>query len=71
MKESLSVDKHITALEKKNSQEDRNSNKVSFKDDSKKKAPKYPFDVEGLQKSLKTITNEMVDIKKQVAENAT
>ena len=55
MKESLSVEKHITALEKNNSQEDRKSNKVYFKYDSKKKAPIDPFDVEGLQKNLKTI----------------
>ena len=32
----------MIALEKKNSQEDRKSKKVSFKYDSKKKPPKYP-----------------------------
>ena len=70
MKEYLSIEKHITALEKKNSQENRKSKKVSFKDDSKNKLPKEPFDVEGVQKVLKTVTNEMVDIKKQVVENS-
>ena len=49
MKESLSIEKRITALEKNNSQEDRKSKKVSFKDDSKNKLPKDPFDVEGIQ----------------------
>ena len=49
---------------------DRKSKKVSFKDDSKNKPSKYPFDVEGLQKVLNTMKNEMVDIKKQVAESS-
>ena len=70
MKESLSVEKRITTLEKKNSQEDRKSKKISFKDDSKKNMPKDPFDVEGLQKVLKTMTNEMTDVKKQVAKSS-
>ena len=70
MKESLFVEKHIIALEKNNFQEDRKSKKVSFKDDSKKKPPKDPFDVEGLQKFLNTMTNEMADIKKQVVESS-
>ena len=69
MIESLSVEKRITTLEKKNSQEERKSKKVSFKDDSKKKPSKDPFDVEGLQKFLKTMTNAMADIKKQVIES--
>ncbi|WP_205016080.1 hypothetical protein, partial [Pseudonocardia sp. EV170527-09] len=64
MKESLSVDKCITTLEKKNYQDDLKSKKVSFKDDSNKKTSKDPFDVESLQKVLKTMTNEMEDIKK-------
>ena len=70
MKESLSVEKRITALKKNNSQEDHKSKKISFKDDSKNKTPKDPFNVEGIQKILKTMTNEMTDIKKQVAENS-
>jgi len=44
--------------------------KVTFKDESKKKAPKDPFDLEGLKKVLKTMSNEMVEIKKQVAESS-
>lgn len=43
---------------------------MSFRDDSKKKQSKDPFDLEGLQKVLKTMSNEMVDIKKQVAETS-
>jgi len=43
---------------------------MSFRDDSKKKQSKDPFNLEGLQKILKTISNEMVDIKKQVAETS-
>ena len=43
---------------------------MNFRDESKKKPPKYPFDLEGLQKVLKTMSNEMVDIKKQVAETS-
>lgn len=57
MKEALAVEKHINALEKKAALEDRKSNKVSFKDDSKKKTPKDPYDMEGLQKVLKTMSN--------------
>ena len=37
---------------------------MTFKEDSEKKAPKDPFDIEGLQKVLKTMSNEMVKIKK-------
>lgn len=44
--------------------------KVTFRDESKKKTPKGPFDLEGLQKVLKTMSNEMVDIKKQVAKTS-
>ena len=70
MKEALSVEKRIISMKNKSSQEDRKSKKVSFENDSKKKPPKYPFDVQGLQKVLKTMTNEMVDIKKKVAEKS-
>lgn len=71
MKEALSVEKRIISLEEKAALEDRKSKKVSFKDDSKKKTPKDPYDMEGLQKVLKTMSNEMVEIKKQVAETST
>ena len=64
MKEALAVEKRINALEKKAALEDRKAKKVSFKEDSKKKTPKDPYDMEGLQKVLKTLSNEMVDIKK-------
>jgi len=64
MKEALDVEKCINALEKKAALEDRKAKKVSFKDDSKKKTPKDPYDMEGLQKVLKTLSNEMIDIKK-------
>jgi len=50
--------------------EERKSKKVTFKEDSKKKQAKDPFDLEGLKKVLKTRSNEMVDIKKQVAETS-
>jgi hypothetical protein len=63
MKEALAVEKRINALEKKAALEDRKAKKVSFKDDSKKKTPKDPYDMEGLQKVLKTLSNEMVEIK--------
>ena len=43
---------------------------MSFKEDPKKKQSKDPFDLEGLQKVLKTMSNEMVDIKKQVEETS-
>ena len=70
MKEAITVEKQIISLEKKNAIEERKSKKVSFKDDSKEKA-KDPYDMEGLQKVLKTMSNEMVEIKKQVAETST
>ena len=66
MKEALAVEKSVIALEKKTALEERKSKKVSFKDNSKKKNIKDPYDMEGLQKVLKTMSNEMVEIKKQV-----
>ena len=70
MKEAIAVEKRIIALEKKNAIEERKSKKVTFKEDPKKKQSRDPFDLEGLQKVLKTMSNEMVDIKKQVAETS-
>ena len=70
MKEPIVVEKRIIALEKKNAIEERKSKKVNFKDDPKKKQSKDPFNLEGLQKVLKTMSNEMVDIKRQVAETS-
>jgi len=71
MKEAIAIEKHIIALEKKTALEERKSKKVTFKDDSKKKEAKDPYDMEGLQKVLKTMSNEMVEINKQVAETST
>ena len=71
MKEALAVEKSVIALEKKTALEVRKSKKVSFKDDSKKKRTKDPYDMEGLQRVLKTMSNEMVEIKKQVSESST
>lgn len=48
----------------------RKIKRVTFKDEVKKKAPKYPFDLEGLQQLLKTLSNEMVEIKNQVTESS-
>ena len=70
MKEALSVERIFVALENKTKVEHKKSKKVTFKDESKKKSPKDPFDLEGLQKVLKTISNDMVEIKKQVAETS-
>lgn len=70
MKEAIAIKEHILALEKKNALEEWKSKKVTFRDESKKKTPKNPFDLEGLQKVLKTMSNEMVDIKKQVVETS-
>lgn len=70
MTEAIPVEKRIIALEKRSMIEERKSKKVTFKEDSKKKQAKDPFDLEGLQKVLKTMSNEMVDIKKQVAETS-
>lgn len=70
MKEALTVETMILALEKKSAQDERKTKKFTFKDESKKKTPKDPFDLEGLQKVLKTMSNEMVEIKKQVVESS-
>ena len=35
------------------------------------KVSKDPFDLEGLQKVLKTMSNDMIEIKKQVTETST
>ena len=60
MKEALFVERRILALEKRSQTDERKTKKVMFKDDSKKKTSKDPFDLEGLQKVLKTMSNEMV-----------
>jgi len=67
MKKSIVVEKSILALEKKNAIDERKSKKVAFRDDPKKKKLKDPFDLEGLQKVLKTMSNKMVGIKRQIA----
>ena len=69
MKEAIAVQKCIIALEKKNVVDERKSKKVTFKEYPKKKT-KHPFDLEGLNCFLKTMSKKMVDIKKQVAENS-
>ena len=48
MKEALYVEKRILALEKKTSLDERKKikKKITFKDESKKKSPKDPFDLE-------------------------
>ena len=71
MKEVISVEKRIITLEKKAALEDRKYKKVSFKDDSKKKIAKDPYDMEGLQNVLKTMSNKMIEIKNQVVETST
>lgn len=70
MKEEIVVEKCILALQNKNNLEERKSIKVTFRDDSKKKAIKHPYDMEGLQRVLKTMSNKMVEIKKQVVETS-
>lgn len=70
MTEAITVEKCIIALEKRSAIEERKSKKVTFREDSKKKQMKDPFDLEGLQKVVKTMSNETIDIKKQVAENS-
>lgn len=67
MKEAIAVEKGITTLEKKNVVDEQKSKKVTFKEEPTKKHSKDPFNLEGLQKVSKTMSNEMVDIKKQVA----
>lgn len=71
MKEAIVVEKHIIALENKSTLEERKSKKITFKDDSKKKAFKDPYDMEALQNVLKTMSNGMVEIKNQVVETST
>ena len=70
MKIALFVEKIILTLENKNTQEERKTKKVTFNDEPKKKTPKYPFDLKGLQKVLKSMSNEMVETKKQVVESS-
>ena len=60
---SIAIEKKkILDLENKTAQEERKSKKVTFKEGPKKKTPKTPFDIEGLQKVLKSMSNDMVDI---------
>lgn len=68
--EATAVEKRVIALEKRSAIEEHKSKKGTFKEDPKKKQTKDPFDLEGLQKVLNTMSNEMIDIKKQVAETS-
>jgi len=68
--EALAVEKCVVALEKRSAVEECKFKKIFFKEDTKKKQTKDPFDFEGLQKVLKAMSNEMIDIKKQVAETS-
>jgi len=57
MKEAIVVQKCILAVKNKNALEEIKYKKVTFRDDSRKKPPKDPFDLKGLQKVLKTMSN--------------
>lgn len=70
MKEAIVFEKRILAIENKNAPKERKSKKVTFRDESKKKVTNDPYDMEGLQKVLKTMSNEMVEIKKKVVESS-
>ena len=70
MREAVSLEKGINALENKKDQEEKKLKRVTFKDESKKKAHKDAFNLEGLQQVLKTLSNKMVEIKKQVAKSS-
>lgn len=70
MKEALSVEKIILALEKKTILEERKSKKVTFKGETKKKPSKDPFSLEGLQKFLKMMSKKKVEINKQVSDTS-
>jgi len=69
MNEAIMVEKRILVLENKNVVDERKY-KVTFTDDPNKNQLKDPFDLEVLQKVLKTISNEMLDIKRQVVETS-
>jgi len=62
MKEFLSIEEIILALEKRSEMEDKKYKKVTFSQESKKKTPKDSFNLEGLQKLLKTMSNDMNEI---------
>lgn len=71
MKEALAVEKGILALKKKTlAEEMKSAKKFTFMGETKKKSTKDPFDMEGFQKVLKTLSNELVDLKKQVVESS-
>lgn len=69
MKETLAMEKRVLTLEKKVIIEEiKIDKKVTFREESQKKTAKNPFDLEGLQNFLKTMSNEMVELKNQVVE---
>lgn len=71
MKEALEVEKILLTLEKQVVAEDRkHANKLTFKEEPKKKTTKDPYNIKGFQKFLKTLSNEMVELKKQVIESS-
>lgn len=48
MKEALSIQRRILALEKKSQTNEMKTKKVMFEDDCKNKTPKDPFNLEGI-----------------------
>lgn len=52
------------------SRKEKHDRRTKSKEDPKKKQSKYLFDLEGLQKVLKIMSNKMVDIKKKVVETS-
>jgi len=51
IEEAIAIEKRILAVERKNVLEEQKSKKVTFRDDSKKKPPTDPFDLEVYRKS--------------------
>lgn len=69
MKEVISIEKHIFSLEKKIVSDERRVVKKEKKD-LRKKHSKYAFDVEVLKKIINSMTIEIVELKRQVAESS-
>lgn len=70
MKKALAIEKRLLALENKVFEERKATKKVTFKEYPKKKTTNDPYDMEGLQKVLETLSNEMIQLKKQFFEGS-
>lgn len=75
MKEELGVEKQMLSIAKKyfveeNKRSSHPTKKVTFKEEKNENIPKDAFDMNGLQKVINTLSNEVFSLKKHVVKES-